>query len=404
RQGLRVLGVAYGTPPPEPLAFTSPLIWLGLVGMADPIRSGVKEAIATFHRAGIATVMVTGDQSPTAHTIGQALNLSQGKALKMLDGSDLSHLTPEQAGELCQQVHIFSRISPAHKLQVVQALQRAGQVVAMTGDGINDTPALKAAEVGIAMGHSGTDAAREVADVILQDDDLGTMVQAVSQGRTIYGNIRKAVHFLLATNLSEIMVMFAAISLGLGQPLNALQLLWLNLVTDIFPGLALALEPAEPGVLTQPPRPPEEPIIQPAAFQRMVLESTVLSVSALGAYGFALHRYGMGPQASTLGFMSLTLAQLLHALSCRSRARCVFGPQRLPANRYLALALSLSLTLQFGALGIPPLGHLLRLTPLSWLDAAVITASALIPLVINEATKATPPTPAEPDQPAARIP
>lgn len=386
-EGLRVLGVAYGQTTSPHLDQKTPLIWLGLVALADPIRPGMKEIIASFHQAGIETVMVTGDQRSTAAAIGKALNLSQGEALTMLEATDLSQLAPDQAKALCQRVHVFARISPANKLQVVQALQRAGKVVAMTGDGINDTPALKVAEVGIAMGQTGTDAAHEVADVILEDDNLATLTLAIEQGRTIYSNIRKAVHFLLSTNLSEIMVMFAGLSLGLGQPLNALQLLWLNLVTDIFPGLALALEPSEPGILTQPPRKPDEAIIQPATLRRMALEAVVISISALVAYGDAVSRYGIGAQASTIGFMGLTLAQLLHALSCRSERRCVFGEKPLPPNRYLAIALTLSITLQCLALVIRPLGTLLHIVPLLPRDALVVAGSALLPLLVNEWTK-----------------
>lgn len=387
-EGLRVLGVAYGQTAAPDLDQSVPLIWLGLVALADPIRPGMKDIIATFHRAGIETVMVTGDQRSTAAAIGQSLNLSQGEELQILEATDLTHLSPDQAKLQCERVHVFSRISPANKLQVVQALQRAGKVVAMTGDGINDTPALKVAEVGIAMGQTGTDAAHEVADVILEDDNLATLTVAIGQGRTIYRNIRKAVHFLLATNLSEIMVMFAGLSLGLGQPLNALQLLWLNLVTDIFPGLALALEPSEPDVLTQPPRDSNASIIQPDTFRRMALEALVISISALVAYGYAVNRYGIGAQASTVGFMSLTLAQLLHALSCRSEQRCVFGTKPLPPNRYLAIALTFSITLQFLALFILPLGSLLHIVPLRPKDALVVAISALLPLIVNEATKA----------------
>ncbi len=407
--GLRVLGVAYGYPsqkknsprdnrPKEKLSkddpkdgwTETPLVWLGLVAMADPLRPGVKDTIAAFHRAGIATVMVTGDQRATAAALGQALNLGQGQPLAVLESSDLIALTPEEAQRQSQGAQVFARISPADKLQIVQALQRLGQVVAMTGDGINDTPALKVAEVGIAMGHSGTDAAREVADVILQDDNLETLIDAIAQGRTIYSNIRKAVHFLLATNLSEIIVMFAGISLGLGAPLNALQLLWLNLVTDIFPGLALALEPPSPDILNQPPRPTTESLIQPAAFRRMVLEAMVIAASALAAYGYAIWAYGIGAQASTVGFMALTLGQLLHALVCRSRQRHLFRQPALAPNRYLGLALMLSITLQFLALFIPALGRLLHIVPLCPVDAVVVTLAALLPVVINETTKPGP--------------
>lgn len=393
--GLRVLGVAYGYPSQKDTWTETPLVWLGLVAMTDPLRPGVKDTIAAFHRAGIATVMVTGDQRATAAALGKALNLGQGKPLAVLESADLIALTPAEAQLQSQEVQVFARISPADKLQVVQALQRSGQVVAMTGDGINDTPALKVAEVGIAMGHSGTDAAREVADVILQDDNLDTLVAAVAQGRTIYSNIRKAVHFLLATNLSEIIVMFAGISLGLGAPLNALQLLWLNLVTDIFPGLALALEPAAADVLTQAPRPTTEPLIQPVAFRRMVLEAMVIAASALAAYGYAIRAYGIGAQASTVGFMALTLGQLLHALVCRSRQRHLFRRPALDSNRYLGLALMLSITLQFLALFIPPLGRLLHLVPLCPVDAVVVTLAALLPLAINETTKPAHPRPTE---------
>lgn len=386
-QALRVLGIAYrDTSTPTP---ADQFIWLGLVGMADPIRPGVKEVIEVFHQAGIDTIMVTGDQRQTAFAIGQALHLSQNVPLQVLDASDLGafNSSSDIADRLQDPVHIFARISPANKLQVVQALQQAGKVVAMTGDGINDAPALKAAAVGIAMGYSGTDVAREVADVVLEDDNLATLAIAISQGRSIYQNIRKAVHFLLSTNLSEIMVMFVSTSLGIGQPLTAMQLLWLNLVTDIFPGLALALEAPEPNILHQPPRNPEERIIPNLDFQRILSESAILSLSALAAYGYALWNYGIGFHASTIGFMSLTLAQLIHAVSCRSQTRTLFSSVKLPTNLYLAIALAVSIALQFMTIAIPGLRSLLKLTPLTLFDTIVIAGSALLPLLMNELSK-----------------
>jgi Ca2+-transporting ATPase len=391
-QALRVLGVAYGETPLATSAISAietpePMIWLGLVGMADPIRPGVKEVIGVLHQAGIDTIMVTGDQPSTAYAIGQAIDLSQGKPLNIVDYTDCSSLIDQDLNLTEQPIHIFARISPTHKLQVVQSLQRLGQVVAMTGDGVNDTPALKAAEVGIAMGQGGTDVAREVADVVLEDDNLATMAIAISQGRTIYSNIRKSVHFLLSTNLSEIIVMLASTSLGMGYPLNAVQLLWLNLVTDIFPGLALALEPAEPTVLQQSPRDPKESIIPMPDFKRIVWESTMLAVSALGAYSYALWNYGIGFHASTIGFMSLVLAQLLHAISCRSQSRVLFSPKRLPMNLYLAIALLGSIGLQFITGLVPGLQSLLHVVPLNLLDYAMIAISACLPLLVNEATK-----------------
>jgi Ca2+-transporting ATPase len=388
-EALRLLGAAYreceGTA--EAASRLEGLTWLGLIGMADPVRPGVQEVIDDFHQAGIETVMITGDQSATAYAIGKALQLSREEHLEILDSTHLNGVAPEVMTALASRVRVFARVSPSHKLQIVQALQRAGKVVAMTGDGINDGPALKAADIGIAMGNTGTDVAREVADVVLEDDHLETMLMAVSQGRTIYHNIRKSVHFLLATNLSEIMVMFAALSTGLGQPLNAMQLLWINLLSDVAPGLALAMEPPEPEVLQQPPRDPAEPIIPSADFKRIGFEAAMLSVGTLGAYGYGLWRYGTGAQANTLAFSSLTIGQLLHAFSCRSQTHGVLGATSLPANPYLTCAVGGSLALQLLTFIVPGLSGLLGLTPLTSLDGVVIGLSALLPLVVNEATK-----------------
>ncbi|WP_313932000.1 MULTISPECIES: HAD-IC family P-type ATPase [Nostoc] len=377
------------SPSLRPCVIEDDLIWLGLVGMADPIRKGAKELIADFHQAGIDTVMITGDQSPTAYAIAKELELNRDPQLEILDSTNLNNLKPEALTALSDKVDVFARISPSNKLQIVQALQAAGKVVAMTGDGINDAPALKAAQVGVAMGKGGTDVAREVADIVLEDDRLETMIIAVSRGRTIYNNIRKSVHFLLATNLSEIMVMTSATALGIGEPLNAIQLLWLNLVTDIFPGLSLALEAPEPEVLSQSPRNPDEPIIKNTDFARIAFESATLSVSTLAAYGYAISRYGISPQASTIAFMSLTSGQLLHTISCRSEKHSIFNQEKLPNNPYLNTAIIGSFAIQILAIAVPPLRNLLKITPLNLVDSAVIGSSALLPLLVNESTKNT---------------
>jgi Ca2+-transporting ATPase len=390
-QALRVLGFACA-PCAKDLKLDgqeipgTEFVWLGMVGMADPVRPGVDALIADFHRAGIGTVMITGDQSPTAFAIGKELNLSRGEQLEIVDSTHLADMPPDVLRALCERVHVFSRVSPAHKLQIVQSLQRAGRVVAMTGDGINDGPALKSADVGVAMGNTGTDVAREVADVVLEDDNLQTMVVAISQGRTIYNNIRKSIHYLLSTNMSEIIVMFAGISLGLGQPLSAMQLLWINLVSDIFPGLALALEPPEPDVLDQPPRDPAEPIVQPSDFKRILFESSVLSAGSLAALGYGIARYGRGPQANTVGFLSLTCGQLLHALSCRSKRHSIFERDGLPPNPWLTGALAGSFALQGLAMLVPGVRGLLGIGPVGLIDCAVIGASAAVPLLVNEAS------------------
>lgn len=388
-EALRVLGLAYAVGPDEPAALDGNLVWLGLVGMADPIREGVPALIEEFHRAGIDTVMITGDQNPTAHAIGRALHLSGNDHLEIIDSTHLEQVDREVLKGIAQRVHVFARVSPSHKLQIVQALQNAGRVVAMTGDGINDGPALKAADIGIAMGRAGTDTARAVAGVVLEDDNLETLIVAVSQGRTIYNNIRKSIRFLLSTNLSEIAVMFTAIATGMGQPLNPMQLLWINLITDIFPALALALEPPEPDVLRRPPRDPHAPIVETADFKRLAFEATTLSAGTLAAYGYGLARYGAGPQAGALAFMGLTSAQLLHALSCRSERHGLFGRERLPPNPYLTAAIGGSFAIQAGAAVVPGLRQFLGIGPIGLIDGAVIGAGALLPFLINESTKTT---------------
>jgi Ca2+-transporting ATPase len=384
---LRVLGCAYGEPQSEQDAVERDLTWLGLVGMADPIRSGVREVIAGFHAAGIDTVMITGDQAPTAYAIGRELALSRNGSLEIVDSSHPANNGHERIYSQAEKVHIFARISPASKLEIVQALQRAGRVVAMTGDGINDGPALRAADVGIAMGNGGTELARETSDVILQDNDLQTMLIAIRQGRTIHRNVRKSLHFLLSTNFSEIMVMFAGIAAGLGQPLNAMQLLWINLISDVFPGLALALEPPEADVMNEPPADPRQPIVSAADFIRITGESASLSAGALSAYAYGLLRYGTGPRASTLAFTSLTSGQLMHALNCRSERNGVFGTANRPANYYLTGALAASLSAQSLTLALPSLRSLLGLSPLSVVDLAVAAGSIAVPFLFNRASK-----------------
>lgn len=387
-ESLRVLGAAcYVSAEESGQESAHGFTWLGLVGMADPVKPRVKELVGMFHGAGIDTLMITGDQVPTAYAIGKELQLSKDIPLEIFDSTHLQEMDPELLAAFAQRVHVFARVSPAQKLQIVQALQKRGRVVAMTGDGINDSPALKAADIGIAMGSAGTDVAREVADVVLEDDNLETMIIAISHGRTIYGNIRKSVHFLLATNLSEIMVMFTAIAGGMGQPLNAMQLLWINLLSDIFPGLALALEQPEPDVLDRPPRDPREAIITDKDLRRISLEGGTITAGAMGAYGYGLMRYGMGPRAGTLAFMSLTSAQLLHAFSCRSETVGMFGSTTLPPNRYLKWALGGSFALQACTLAVPGLRGLLGIAPITLMDGLVIGGSAVLPLVVNEATK-----------------
>ena len=390
-EALRVLAVTYAvsdesTRKSEEI-LQQGLVWVGLVGMADTVRKGVKNLISTFHRAGIDTVMITGDQGPTAYAIGKELNLSNDEELEILDSTHLAQLEPEVMKALAGRVHVFSRVSPANKLQIVQALQSAGKVIGMTGDGINDGPALKAADIGIALGHTGTDVAREVADVVLEDDNLETMVVAISQGRTIYNNLRKSVRYMISKNTAEIMIMFTSLAAGMGQPFNVMQLLWINMISDIFPGIALAQEPPEPDVLLRPPRSPEEQLINSSDFKRLLFEASTISAGTLAAYGYGVLRYGQGPQASSMAFTNFVTAGLLHAISHRSETHSIFEADRLAPNNYLTVALTASLGVQSLTLFVPGLRSFLGMGPLNPFDLAISIGTAVAPLLINEATK-----------------
>jgi P-type Ca2+ transporter type 2C len=385
---LRVLGFAfYHLEKDEKLDEQSGLIWLGLIGMTDPIRAGVADLIKVFHRAGVGTVMITGDQSTTAYAVASQLNLADGNQLRILDSAELTSLDPNALQALAKKVHVYSRVSPAHKLKIVQALQSAGRTVAMTGDGINDGPALKASNLGIALGKTGTDVAREVADIIIEEDNLEILIKALQEGRTTYSNIKKSVHFFLSTNLTEIQVMFAAMALGIGFPLNLMQLLWVNIISDILPGLALAREKPAPELMQTPPRGSDEALFSAGDFKQMLVESSIISAGALAAYGYGLFRYGGGAHAGSLAFQSLTIAQLLHAFCCRSRKSSVFDRQRLPANPALNWAVGGSLLLQILTMVVPGLRSFLGVTPLGLIDAAVISTSAVLPFLANEARK-----------------
>jgi Ca2+-transporting ATPase len=334
--------------------------------------------------------MITGDQSTTAYVVAEQLNLNKGERPIILDSTELIALDTEIMEALAKNVNVYSRVSPAHKLKIVQALQSIGKVVAMTGDGINDGPALKSSDIGIAMGKTGTDVAREVADIVLEDDNLETLIIAIRDGRTTYGNIRKSIHFFLATNLSEIMLMFTAMAAGIGFPLNVMQLLWINIISDIFPGLTLSLEDAETDVLDQPPRDPHSPLLSKGDYKRMAFESSAITAGALGAYGYGIARYGLGAKAGTMAFQGLTLGQLLHAVSCRSERHSVFGKTKIPPNRYFNIAVWGSVLLQAFTMFIPGLRNILGITSLDLLDTAVVGCSALLPLAVNESTKVLP--------------
>jgi Ca2+-transporting ATPase len=383
-EGLRVLGFASGTA--KNLKEPAELCWLGLVGLADPIRPHMDELMQVFHGAGVRTVLITGDQTATAYAIAKTLDLSQGEPVEILEGTELDKLDPKLLSALARHTHVFARVSPANKLQIVRALQSDGQAVAMTGDGINDSPALRAADIGVALG-SGTEMAHEVSDVVLSDDRLETMAVALAQGRATYDNIRKAIHFLISTNLGEILVMLAATGLRLGQPLSPMQLLWINLVTDVFPALALAVDAPDPRVLKVPPRGAGKTVIGRMDLERMAVEGSVITACSLASYLVGRTRYGTGPEAAGMGFTTLTVSQLLHAISGRSASHTIFDWPPLPPNSSLRIAVGGLLWLQAAVSMLPPTRRLLGLGNLGSMDLAIAAGTSVLSFLGNEAIK-----------------
>jgi Ca2+-transporting ATPase len=279
---------------------------------------------------------------------------------------------------------VFSRVSPEEKLRLVQALQAAGEIVAMTGDGVNDAPALARADIGVAMGRRGTDVAREAADLVLTDDDFATIVSAVEEGRVIYANLRKVIHFLFSCNLSEIVTVFVGILLGLPAPLLPLQILWINLVTDTLPAVALIRDPAEPDVMRRPPRDPREALLTWWFGGRILGEGALLAAGVLSLYLWAVWQEGPGPRAGTLAFVALVLIHPFQAMHCRSHR---VGWWRLPPNRLLWASLAALVGLQVLATSWRPLARLLGTVPLAGSDWLVLSAAVLWPVLLMEVLK-----------------
>ncbi|MFN0073068.1 MAG: HAD-IC family P-type ATPase [Chloroflexota bacterium] len=389
-RAMRVLGMAERELPEnyDPDELGRGYRFLGLIGLVDPVRPAVPAAIRALHTAGIRTVMITGDQALTATAVARELGLSRRGSLRVLEAGDLSSMNPESLRGLVRDVGIFARVPPEMKLQVVRALQDNGEVVAMTGDGVNDGPALRAADVGVAMGERGTELARELADVVLSTDDFTQMVDAVEEGRLVRANVRRVLHYMLSTNASEIWVVAGAVAFGFPSPLTPLQLLWLNVVTDLAPGLGLAVEPREPNVMQQPPRDPKEPIIPVPLMKRMLLESGAIAAGALTTYGIGVARYGIGPVAQTMAFASLVGAQLLHV----PLSRAGDGPATLggrPKNNMLWIGVGISAALQGLALFFPPLRFALGSAPLALFDLGVCALGAFLPIAAIETERRT---------------
>ncbi|WP_435018606.1 cation-translocating P-type ATPase [Tundrisphaera sp. TA3] len=365
----------------------------GLVGMIDPLREEARDAIATCRGAGIRTVMITGDQPATAAEIARQLGMDRdasGHPLKVVHARELEGLDDAGWERVATEAAVFARVSPEHKLRIVEALRRRREVVAMTGDGVNDAPALKAADIGIAMGIQGTEVAKESAAMIVTDDNFATIVGAVEQGRIIYANVLRFVYYLLSCNLAEILVVFVAIMIGWPMPLGTLQILWLNLITDVFPAMALAMEPSAPDMMKSPPRDPEEPLINRrsgvvVAWQGLTLAAVTLAAFAMGLRWHGGEGTGLR-QASTMAFMTLALAQVAHAFNVRSRRGSAFT-RRLFTNGWLWGAVVVCVALQVLAGTVPLLRRVLHTAPPSSSDWAVIGACSLAPVVVVELVK-----------------
>jgi Ca2+-transporting ATPase len=417
---LRVLGVAYRVvreaPKPETVSvdeLEKELVFVGLIGMIDPPREEVKLAIEKAGHAGIRTVMITGDYPNTARAIAESIGLLR-PAHKVLTGADLDRMSDDILKSEIERVDVFARVSPEHKMRIVDALQANDEVVAMTGDGVNDAPAIKRSDIGVAMGITGTDVAKETADMVLTDDNYVSIVSAVEQGRIIYNNIRKFVFFLLSSNVAEIMIIFLATLAGLPSPLTVIQLLWLNLITDGAPALALAMEKGDPDIMSRPPRPKKEPIVNASMRMGIIIQtitqtSAVLTAFALGLLwelkilGFGLPQ-GVNPlayllrfdwhsvnlenfrTAETMAFMTLSLCELFRAYTVRSE-KVSLVRIGVFSNRWMQYAVISSIVLLLLVCVVPFLQNIFNTHFMSGAEWAVVLGLSLIPAISEEITK-----------------
>jgi P-type Ca2+ transporter type 2C len=350
---LRVLGIAYRCVGAEDRGTKTEqeFIWAGLVGMADPIRQGALNLIDAFRRAGITSIMLTGDQRATAAAIAAELGLSDGNREEIVEAGQLDQFlaVTDGNGDLPR---VFARVAPGQKLQLVEKLRDSGMSVAMIGDGVNDTPPLRAADIGIALGRSGVEAARGIADVVLLEDDLASLADAVEHGRTVAINIRKAIRYLVATNLSEVIFMLVAAAAGRVHPLTPIQLLWINLLTDVLPALGLAMEPPPPDLMSRSPRARGEPVIAGAEFGTLARDASLIAASAFAAQAAGARLSSSGRTSQTVGFSSLVAAQLFYAFACRSRRGSLLDGGTPPSPFFFG-ALGSAFAAQTAALFIP---------------------------------------------------
>jgi P-type Ca2+ transporter type 2C len=386
-RGLRVLALARGRATRMDETALRHLTFVGFAGLMDPPAIGVKDTIRVFREAGIRTVMLTGDQQLTAQAVATDLGiLREGE--QVLDGRAVAQLSEDALAEQAGSIAAFSRVDPEAKLAIVRAFKRRGDIVAVLGDGVNDAPALRQADVGVAMGQRGTDVAKEAADVVLLDDRFSTIGVAVEQGRVIFDNIRKFVFYLFSCNLAEVLILLVAALVGLPLPLLPLQILWLNIVTDTFPALSLAIEPADRGVMQRRPRDPDEAIFSAGFLRAIAWYALLITAVTLGAFWFALQASEgtASPRALTMSFMTLALAQTFHLGNARSEEH-VLSMRQIVSNPIALGAVALVVLLQVLAVHFRPLAEVLRTEPLGAGDWIVCLSLALVPAVIGQATR-----------------
>ncbi len=387
-QGYRVLGVAYRNWSRQPHALNanqveSDLTFLGLVGLIDPPRPEAFDAVMVCKGAGITPVMITGDHPATALAIAERLGIANPNE-QVLSGADLDKMSDDQLEKMVRQVRVYARVTPTQKIKIVKALQDLGEYVAMTGDGVNDAPALKRADIGIAMGQKGTDVAREASQLILLDDNFATIVSAVREGRRIFDNIRKFITYTLTSNSGEIWVLFLAPFLGLPIPLLPIHILWINLVTDGLPGLALVAEPEERGIMKRLPRPPNESIFAHGLWQHMVWVGLLIGAVSLIAQSWAFHAGSDNWQ--TMVFTTLTFAQLANVMAIRSERESLFKIGVF-SNRYLVGAIVLTFLLQLATIYVPFLQPIFKTQPLTLNEIAICCVLSSLVFVAVEIEK-----------------
>jgi Ca2+-transporting ATPase len=389
-RALRVLGLAWRLRPAQAADGSYQelgLVFAGLAGMIDPPRDEARDAVVRCHHAGIRPVMITGDHPETAMAIARELAVA-GDDDRVVNGADLDRMSDQELEEQADRLVVCARVTAEHKLRIVSALRRRGNVVAMTGDGVNDAPAVQAADIGIAMGVTGTDVTREAAGMVLTDDNFATIVNAVEEGRGIFDNIVKFVHYLLASNASELMLMFIAVLWGWPAPLLAIHILWINLVSDSFPALALGTEPPERGVMSRRPRPLNEPVITARRGLLIVLHGLLIASAAVASFAIFLRGDARNlALARTATFSVLAFAQLFYAFSCRSTTDTL--PRLgLLSNLRLLAGVVLAGSLQVGVVLLPWAQPVFKTSSApGWQGWLIILALALAPVTVVEVLK-----------------